>query len=169
MSRTQETLASLSTAAMACCFVCALFIAAPVHGQRASSGESSGIPHRIQSSSGAKPQGMHEQRTSPDTVRACAAGTAQLRDEIFDSHIFGGIRHYRIFLPADYDSVSTRYPVIYYFHGHSDRYTLEDYDQGQDTVPKICQFVASHPVILGRALARRRLRDASRGTTSRSA
>ncbi|MGO8718691.1 MAG: alpha/beta hydrolase [Acidobacteriaceae bacterium] len=71
-----------------------------------------------------------------------------MRDETFDSHVFGGIRHYRIFLPADYDSVSTRYPVIYYFHGHSDRYTLEDYDHGEDTVPKICRFVASHPIIV---------------------
>lgn len=88
------------------------------------------------------------QRASPDTVLHCPADTAQLHDETFDSKLFGGARHYRIFLPANYDSVSTRYPVIYYFHGHSDRYTLEDYDQGQDTVPKICRFVATHPVIV---------------------
>jgi hypothetical protein len=87
-------------------------------------------------------------RVSPDTVVACPAGTAQLRDREFASRVFGGNRQYRIFLPADYDSVQTRYPVIYYFHGHSDRYTLEDYDHGQDTVPKICRYVADHPVIV---------------------
>ncbi|MGH9616974.1 MAG: alpha/beta hydrolase, partial [Acidobacteriaceae bacterium] len=81
-------------------------------------------------------------------VLSCPAGTAQFRDETFDSRVFSGTRHYRIFLPANYDAVSTRYPVIYYFHGHSDRYTLEDYDHGLDTVPKICRFVASHPVIV---------------------
>ncbi len=41
-----------------------------------------------------------------------------------------------------------RYPVIYYFHGHSDRYTLEKYDNGQDTVPKIAAFVAAHDCIV---------------------
>ena len=30
-----------------------------------------------------------------------------------------------------------RYPVIYYFHGHSDRYTVEKYDNGTDTIPKM--------------------------------
>jgi enterochelin esterase-like enzyme len=88
------------------------------------------------------------QRTSPDTVLQCPADTAELHDETFDSKVFGGPRHYRIFLPRDYDAVSTRYPVIYYLHGHSDRYTLEDYDQGKDTVPKICRFVATHAVIV---------------------
>jgi predicted peptidase len=69
------------------------------------------------------------------TLTSCPTTGALLRDELQPSQIFGGDRHYRIFLPADYDSVHTRYPVIYYFHGHSDRYTLEDYDQGHDTVP----------------------------------
>lgn len=64
------------------------------------------------------------------------------------SKVFGEQRHYRIFLPPDYDSSHADYPVIYYFHGHSDRYTLEDYDQGKDTVPKIAAFVSTHPVIV---------------------
>ena len=88
------------------------------------------------------------QRVSPDTVLHCPAGTAEFRDETFNSTVFGGPRHYRIFLPTNYDAVSTRYPVIYYLHGHSDRYTLEDYDHGEDTVPKICRFVATHAVIV---------------------
>ncbi len=62
--------------------------------------------------------------------------------------MFGQERHYRLFLPADYEQGTKRYPVIYYFHGHSDRYTLERYDEGKDTVPKIARFVAENPVIV---------------------
>lgn len=95
-----------------------------------------------------RPASEGAERINPDTVKSCPVAGAQLQDRTFFSHVFGGERYYRIFLPANYDSVQTRYPVIYYFHGHSDRYTLEDYDHGQDTVPKICRFVASHPVIV---------------------
>ncbi len=76
-----------------------------------------------------------------------AAGQPYL-DRSHDSKVFGESRHYRIFLPAGYDSSTRRYPVIYYFHGHSDRYTLEKYDDGLDTVPKIAAFVAAHAVIV---------------------
>ena len=94
------------------------------------------------------PADVEAQRASPDTVLHCPTATAEFRDETFHSKVFGGSRHYRIFLPMNYDAVSTRYPVIYYLHGHSDRYTLEDYDHGEDTVPKICRFVATHAVIV---------------------
>ena len=69
-------------------------------------------------------------------------------DKTYPSKIFGEARHYRVFLPADYETSSKVYPVIYYFHGHSDRYTLEHYDNGKDTVPKIISFVAGHDVIV---------------------
>ncbi len=69
-------------------------------------------------------------------------------DRVHDSKVFGEQRKYRIFLPAGYESQSKHYPVIYYFHGHSDRYTLEKYDNGLDTVPKIAAFVANHEVIV---------------------
>lgn len=69
-------------------------------------------------------------------------------DRTFTSRVFGQERHYRLFLPADYNQGSKRYPVIYYFHGHSDRYTLERYDDGKDTVPKIARFVAANGVIV---------------------
>ena len=99
---------------------------------------------------------VHAQTTSTDNSQAVPAGTltscpsagAELHDRTHFSQVFRGQRHFRIFLPGDYNSVDTRYPVIYYFHGSGDRYTLEDYDQGKDTVPKICGFVASHPVIV---------------------
>lgn len=69
-------------------------------------------------------------------------------DCTYPSQAFGEERHYRIFLPPDYNTSNKAYPVIYYFHGHSDRYTLEKYDDGKDTVPKIATFVATHPVIV---------------------
>jgi pimeloyl-ACP methyl ester carboxylesterase len=69
-------------------------------------------------------------------------------DRAHSSKVFGQERHYRIFLPPGYESGEVRYPVIYYFHGHSDRYTLEHYDQGQDTVPKIIDFARSHDTIV---------------------
>jgi len=70
------------------------------------------------------------------------------QDLSFQSRVFGQERHYRLFLPAGYEDGARRYPVIYYFHGHSDRYTLERYDGGKDTVPKIARFVAENPVIV---------------------
>lgn len=75
------------------------------------------------------------------------AGTP-FEDRVFPSKVFGQERHYRLFLPPDYGASGQQYPVIYYFHGHSDRYTLERYDEGKDTVPKIAQFVAENPVIV---------------------
>jgi pimeloyl-ACP methyl ester carboxylesterase len=82
----------------------------------------------------------------------CAAGSLHPAQPFFDreypSQVFHGPRQYRIFLPADYDASRKSYPAIYYFHGHSDRYTLEKYDQGTDTVPKIAAFVAAHDAIV---------------------
>jgi poly(3-hydroxybutyrate) depolymerase len=69
-------------------------------------------------------------------------------DRTHDSRVFGEKRNFRIFLPTGYDDSSKHYPVVYYFHGHSDRYTLEQYDGGLDTVPKIEKFVGKHDVIV---------------------
>ncbi len=69
-------------------------------------------------------------------------------DRTHPSKVLGEPRTYRIFLPTDYDVSNKAYPVIYYFHGHSDRYTLERYDNGTDTVPKIVDFVSGHDVIV---------------------
>jgi pimeloyl-ACP methyl ester carboxylesterase len=77
-----------------------------------------------------------------------AAGRQPFEDRTHLSKIFGEVRHYRLFLPPGYETSGKTYPVIYYFHGHSDRYTLEHYDQGTDTVPKIAAFVAAHEVIV---------------------
>ncbi len=82
-------------------------------------------------------------------VFSMAANASQpYYDRVHDSKVFSEQRKYRIFLPAGYESQTKQYPVIYYFHGHSDRYTLEKYDNGLDTVPKIAAFVATHEVIV---------------------
>ncbi len=75
-------------------------------------------------------------------------GAQPFEDRTHESKVFGQPRHYRLFLPADYSTSGERYPVVYYFHGHSDRYTLEHYDGGTDTVPRIAAFVAAHDLIV---------------------
>jgi len=69
-------------------------------------------------------------------------------DRTHESKVFGEARHYRILLPPDYQTSSKRYSVIYYFHGHSDRYTVENYDNGTDTIPKMADWVAKHDAIV---------------------
>src|SRR5262245_16631643 len=69
-------------------------------------------------------------------------------DRTHPSKVFGEARNYRILLPPDYESSGKSYPVIYYFHGHSDRYTVEKYDNGTDTIPKMAAFVSQHDVIV---------------------
>lgn len=69
-------------------------------------------------------------------------------DRTHPSKVFGEARHYRIFLPPAYGTSGRHYPVLYYFHGSGDRYTLEKYDDGLDTVPKIAAFVAAHDLIV---------------------
>jgi len=82
------------------------------------------------------------------SILSLSMAALSAQDRTHDSKVFAEPRHYRIFLPADYETQTRHYPVIYYFHGHSDRYTLEKYDNGQDTVPKIAAFVATHEVIV---------------------
>src|SRR5688572_28591098 len=69
-------------------------------------------------------------------------------DRVHSSKILGGPRNYRIILPPKYDSSGAHYPVIYYFHGHSDRYTSEHYDNGKDFLPSMIDFVAKNDAIV---------------------
>jgi poly(3-hydroxybutyrate) depolymerase len=81
----------------------------------------------------------------------CSAQTAPHQpfyDRTHPSKVFGEARHYRILLPPDYETSGKRYPVIYYFHGHSDRYTVEKYDNGTDTIPKMADWVSKHDAIV---------------------
>ncbi len=69
-------------------------------------------------------------------------------DRTHVSQVFGESRNYRILLPPDYAGSGKSYPVIYFFHGHSDRYTLEHYDGGADFIPKMVDYVSRHDVIV---------------------
>ena len=69
-------------------------------------------------------------------------------DRVHPSKVLGGPRNYRIILPPKYDSSVAHYPVIYYFHGHSDRYTSEHYDKGKDFLPSMIEFVSKNDAIV---------------------
>jgi S-formylglutathione hydrolase FrmB len=71
------------------------------------------------------------------------------------SAVLGEERNYRVFLPRDYDQVpEKRYPVIYFFHGWSERHnrppnTGRGYDAGDDYGgDNIANFVGRHDVIV---------------------
>ncbi len=72
------------------------------------------------------------------------------------SEVFGEMRHYRIFLPPGYkDNKNRRYPVIYFYHGWSQRYfgstSTPHSDEGDaNNGDNIANYVASHDVIVVR-------------------
>jgi hypothetical protein len=82
------------------------------------------------------------------------AGDPIIIDSRHYSNIFGEIRNFRIFLPPGYyDNSQSRYPVIYYYHGWSQRYfgstTEKSADEGySNNGDNIANFVASHEVIV---------------------
>jgi hypothetical protein len=74
------------------------------------------------------------------------------------STVFGEVRNYRIVLPPGYlELPEKKYPVIYFFHGWSQRYfgssnPYSDYDKGdQNGGDNIANFVARHDVIIVKA------------------
>jgi hypothetical protein len=85
-----------------------------------------------------------------------SAGEPYIIDTSHYSSAFGEIRNYRIFLPPDYyKNQQKRYPVIYFYHGWSQRYfgpvgdDYSDFDKGNDNKgDNIANFVASHDVIV---------------------
>ena len=84
------------------------------------------------------------------------AAEALILDQTHYSHVFNEARQYRIFLPTDYGDSGKRYPVIYWFHGFSERHNRpvagrndRNYDSGSDYGgDTIAAFVASHDVIV---------------------
>src|SRR5579862_5023778 len=81
---------------------------------------------------------------------------ALIQDRTHDSQVFGETRNYRIFLPPDYATSGKRYPVIYWFHGWSERYNKpvdqpkdRNYDEGSDYGgDTIGAYVGGHDVIV---------------------
>jgi len=92
-------------------------------------------------------------------LAAAACGWAAPQARILDlkhySYVFGEERNFRVFLPPDYDQATgKRYPVIYFFHGWSERFNRSaapGYDSGEgyggDT---IAAFVARNDVLVVR-------------------
>jgi hypothetical protein len=80
------------------------------------------------------------------------ASDAIVLDRTHESRHFGETRNYRIFLPPDYETSAKRYPVVYFFHGWSERFnhSASGYDLkgfGGDT---IASFVSRNDVIVVR-------------------
>jgi len=81
---------------------------------------------------------------------------AIIQDRVQFSQVFEETRNFRIFLPADYASSGKRYPVIYWFHGYSERFNKpvddppnRNYDSGSDYGgDTIANFVAAHDVMV---------------------
>jgi poly(3-hydroxybutyrate) depolymerase len=84
------------------------------------------------------------------------AGDVKIIDSRHYSNVFGEIRNFRVFLPPDYsDNTQKKYPVIYYYHGWSQRYfgsgpdAYVSIDKGDDNNgDNIANFVANHDVIV---------------------
>ena len=84
------------------------------------------------------------------------AQNVSIIDSAHYSNVFGEIRNYRIFLPANYfDNPRKKYPVIYFMHGWSQRYfgdggqKFEEFDEGdQNKGDNIAKFVSTHDVIV---------------------
>ena len=77
-------------------------------------------------------------------------------DRTHQSEVLREKRNYRIFLPPGYGDSGKRYPVIYWFHGYSERYNKpvtarpdRNYDSGPDYGgDTIAAFVARNDVIV---------------------
>jgi hypothetical protein len=86
-----------------------------------------------------------------------SGGDAIIIDSRHYSQVFGEIRNFRIFLPPGYyENSLIRYPVIYYYHGWSQRYfgstSSHDRDQGDsNNGDNMANFVSTHDVIIVKA------------------
>jgi S-formylglutathione hydrolase FrmB len=84
------------------------------------------------------------------------AGEVTILDSQHYSNVFGEMRNFRIFLPPGYyDNPRERYPVIYFYHGWSQRYFgsgpdgYNSYEKGDDNNgDNIAAFVMDHEVIV---------------------
>ena len=87
-------------------------------------------------------------------IPAAFAQSARIIDSSHYSNVMGEVRNYRIFLPADYgDQPQKRYPVIYFYHGWSQRYfgSIEAKAQNETALSdeeKIAQMASKYGVIV---------------------
>ena len=84
------------------------------------------------------------------------AGDVTIIDGKHYSEVFGEIRNYRIFLPSGYyENPDKHYPVIYFYHGWSQRYfgsinTIDSDEGNSNNGDNIANYVADHDVIVVR-------------------
>ncbi len=84
------------------------------------------------------------------------AGDVTIIDSRHYSNVFGEIRNFRVFLPPGYyEHPEKRYPVIYFYHGWSQRYfgsgpdSYNHFEKGDDNNgDNIASFVNDHDVIV---------------------
>lgn len=72
-------------------------------------------------------------------------------DQTHYSEILGEFRNYRVFLPPKYyEQSEIKYPVIYFYHGWSERYfgSINDSDEGRNEKEMISNFVSNNQVIV---------------------
>ncbi|HEX6892358.1 MAG TPA: alpha/beta hydrolase-fold protein [Chryseolinea sp.] len=98
------------------------------------------------------------QCTEPSIAQGSNKGKVAIIDAQHYSNVFAEIRNFRIFLPPSYaDNPGKRYPVIYFYHGWSQRFFgssdhYADFDQGDENKgDNIARFVASNDVIVVKA------------------
>ncbi len=88
------------------------------------------------------------------TTSFAQADEVTIIDSRHYSNVLGEIRNYRIFLPPGYyDNPTKRFPVIYFYHGWSQRYfgstSRSGFDKGDDNDgDNIANYVAGHEVIV---------------------
>ncbi len=82
------------------------------------------------------------------------AGEVVIIDAQHYSHVLGEMRKYRILLPPDYDeNPDKKYPVVYFYHGWSQRYfgslVRNEKDQSKRTIDDdLVALVAQHSLIV---------------------
>ena len=87
------------------------------------------------------------------------AGDVTIIDSKHYSKVFGEVRNFRVFLPPGYyENPQKKYPVIYFYHGWSQRYfgsgpdSYNHFEKGDDNNgDNIAGFVAGHDVIVVKA------------------
>jgi S-formylglutathione hydrolase FrmB len=94
------------------------------------------------SSSGTLDFSSSTMAVSTSDVRLQAGGQQRLEEESFDSPALGRSMHYRVLLPANYDTSLLRYPVLYLLHGLGGNYT------DWTTRSNVAEYSRSLPLII---------------------
>lgn len=84
----------------------------------------------------------------PPVQLAAQSAPTQLRCSSIDSKILGRSVDYCVDLPANYNSTTTRYPVLYFLHGLFENYHAWDENGGKDVLDGLLQQHKIGPFIM---------------------